>query len=51
MVKPKKKTAGLSGYKSKRKTLSKKTLPKKTNKVHQHKSGASNHKIKTVKLF
>jgi hypothetical protein len=51
MVKPKKKIAGLSGYKSKRKTTDKKSLPKKTNKMHQHKNGARNHTIKTVKLF
>jgi hypothetical protein len=53
MVKPKKKTSSLSGYKTTRKskTTKAKTLPKKAQTKGRAKSGSTKKKITSIKLF
>ncbi len=53
MVKPKKKTSSLSGYKTirKSKTTKAKTLPKKAQTKGRAKSGSTKKKITSIKLF
>jgi len=53
LVKPKKKTTGLSGYRTKRKptTATKKTLPKKTMTSSRARQGSAKNNITPIKLF
>jgi hypothetical protein len=53
LVKPKKKTTGLSGYRTKRKptTPTKKTLPKKTMTSSRARQGSTKNNITPIKLF
>lgn len=53
LVKPKKKTTGLSGYRTKRKptTVAKKTLPKKTMTSSRARQSSTKNNITPIKLF